>query len=267
MTDELAANQPEQETAAPDKAESAPAADKAPVEQPKTDFEPDWAKKRFGELTARHYASERRAVAAEERAAKLEKELADSQLDREPIKTLADFNYDEAKRDEYLLDLAEKRSERAATRRRDEDERKANSERRDQKFNEKMHKFKTENPSDWELAATAPIDKQVVDALKDLDLGLEVAAFLGKNPDLAAPLNALSERQLAIQLGRLEERVDRDRAANKAALEAAKAAKAVSKAPEPPPQIDGTQAAVSADPEQLEGEAFTKWFRKRRGLK
>lgn len=262
MTDELAATQPVQPTAAPVTADSAPAAVQAPVETPKTDEEPAWFKKRFGEITAQRYSEQRRAQAAEERAAQLERQLKERSEVEEKPKTLSDFEYDEGKYQSYLLDQAEKRAEKAARRVREEETQKEATRRREQKFNEKMQAFRTENPSDWELATQAQIDTHVVDALKDLDLGLEVAAFLGKNPELAIPLNSLSERQLAIQLGRLEERVERDRAANKAALDAAKAAKAVSQAPPPTPKIDGSNAQVDKDPKDMTDNEFRKWREK-----
>lgn len=267
METNLAAEQPEQPTAAPVEAESAPAQveETKPVEKADSDKEPEWFVKRIGEFTARFRGEERARQAAEQRAYQLEQQLA--QVRQQPAqeekpKTLADFEYDEGKYQNYLFDQAEKRAEAAARRVQVEQQQTTDRARRDRTFQERAIAFQKEDPKGWEAAVTAPLDDRVVDVIKDLENGPQIAAYLGTNPDLALPLNHLPERVLAIELGRIDAKLSREKADKQAALAAAKAAKAVTSAPPPAPQIEATNAQVEKDPSQMSDAEFAKWRKK-----
>lgn len=260
MNDDLAANQPEQPTAAPTQAESAPApvsTEAKPVE--KAESEPEWFTKRFGEITAKFRGEERARLAAEQRAAELEARLREQPKPEEKPKTLADFEYDEGKYQSYLLGEAEKRAEAAARRVRAEETQRSNSERRTRKFQERAIAFEKENPDFRDVAHYAPISDGVAEIIQELESGPEIAYYLGKNRDVALTLNDLPPAIAAVELGRIDAKLSREKADKQAALEAAKREKAVTQAPPPAPKLDGANAQVEKDPTQMSDAEFAKW--------
>jgi hypothetical protein len=260
METNLVAEQPEQTTAAPAQEESTPSGETQevtkPVETPK-DQEPEWFVKRIGEFTAKYRQAERERDYYRQQVEQLQKPPAPKEP--EPVKTLADFNYDEGKFHTYLVEEARKAAKDAAREADTERSTKEQAARRDAKFAERVAAFRKDNPDAWEAAITAPINERVVDVIKDLENGPELAAYLGKNPDLAEPLNGLPERVLAIELGRIDARLSSEKAAKAEALEKAKAEKSVSQAPPPAPKLEGNNAQVEKDPSQMTDAEFAKW--------
>jgi hypothetical protein len=89
--------------------------------------------------------------------------------------------------------------------------------------------------------------------------GPELAYHLGKNKDIALSLSDLPRDVAAFELGRIDAKLSAERATKKAALDAAKAAKAVTTAPPPAPKLDGSNAQVGKDPTQMTDKEFAKW--------
>lgn len=266
-TNNLAATQPEQETAASVTADSAPAQvdETKPVEPPaKQDQEPEWFTKRFGEITAKYRETERRALAAEQALAQLRQQQA---VPREPekVKTLADFDYDEGKFQAYVVDQAREAARQAAleaqNQRRSEESRIA----RIRKFQEREIAFEKETKDYRDVAHYAPISNDVAEILQDLESGPELAYFLGKNRDIALTINDLPPHIAAVELGRIDARLSAERKAKAEALEKARAEKAVSKAPEPTPKIDGAGEHGKINPDEPEGDKLDadEWLRRR----
>jgi hypothetical protein len=254
MNDDLAANQPEQPTAAPTQAESAPApAEAKPVEKPVSpDQEPEWFVKRIGEFTARMRSEERRAQAAEQELFNLRAQLQQQPKVDEKPKTLADFEYDEGKFQAYIIDTAKKHAETVARQVRVEEQTKEQAVRSLRKFNEREAAFERDTPDYRDVAYTAPISNDVADIIRDLESGPELAYYLGKNREIALHLSDLPPRIAAVELGRIDAKLSAEKAAKAAALEAARKAKAVTNAPAPAPKLDGNDAAPkisSTDPD------------------
>lgn len=268
-TNNLAATQPEQETAAPVTADSAPAPvdETKPVEPPaKQDQEPEWFTKRFGEITAKYRETERRALAAEQRLAQLRQQQQQA-VPREPekVKTLADFDYDEVKFQAYVVDQAREAARQAAreaaNERRSEESRAA----RFRKFQEREIAFEKETKDYRDVAHYAPISNEVAEIIQDLESGPELAYFLGKNRDIALTINDLPPHIAAVELGRIDARLTSERQAKQAALEKARAEKAVSKAPAPPGKIDGAGDPGRIDPDEPDSDKLPadEWARRR----
>jgi hypothetical protein len=271
MENNLAAQQPEQETAAPVQAESAPATadtpqETAPVTKPEAEKEPEWFVKRIGEMTAKWRADERRAQAAEQELQYLRSQLQTQtpKVDEAP-KTLKDFDYDEGKYHAYVLDQAEKRAEQAARKVQSEQAQQAQAARSIRKFQEREVAFEKEAPDYRDVAYTAPISNEVADIIRDLDSGPELAYYLGKNRDIALHLSDLPPRVAAVELGRIDAKLTAEKQAKAAALEAARAAKAVTKAPDPARTIEGSgePGNVSADEPDSDKLSDAEWLRRR----
>jgi hypothetical protein len=271
MENELAATQPEQTTAAPVTTESAPVTTETqtetppPVEQPKTqDQEPEWFTKRFGEITAKYRETERRAIAAEQQLAQYRQEQ-EARKEPEKTKTLADFDYDEGRFQAYVIEQAREAARAAA--REAEGERKCqeSAARRTRKFQEREVAFEKTAKDYREVAHYAPISNTNAEIIQDMDNGPEIAYWLGKNRDVALSLNDLPPHIAAIELGRIDERLNAERKAKAAALEAAKAAKAVTKAPDPASTLDGSGEPGNVKPDEADSDKLSdaEWTRRR----
>lgn len=271
-TNNLAATAPEQTTAAPEVSESAPeqTTEEAvkPVETPKTETEPEWFTKRFGEITAKYRETERERDYLRQQLQLREQQEQQRKPEAEKPKTLADFDYDEAKFQSYVVEQAREAAKEAA--------REAANERREQetrasrarKFQEREIAFERETKDYREVAHYAPISNDVAQIIQDMEAGPEVAYFLGKNRDIALSINDLPPHIAAIELGRIDARLSMERKAKADALEKARAEKAVSKAPEPTSKIDGSGShekisSASPDSDKLSDEEWVRAERAR----
>lgn len=173
------------------------------------------------------------------------------------VKTLADFSYDESQFQSYLLDQATTRATEAADKRIREEQERGTAARRQSEFARREQTFAksvddyhevTRNPS-------LPITKAIAEVVAESDEGPALAYYLGKNPDVAERIAALSPMGTARELGRIEAKLISER--EKAA------AKRASAAPPPPPKIEGTgDPQVEADPEKMTDAQFAKWRKK-----
>lgn len=238
--------------------ESAPVTPAAPAPEPAK--EPEWFQKRMNELTARHYATERRAQSIEQERDRYRQELEALRTSSpEKPKTLADFEYDEAKYQAHLFEQTEKRAVEAAKRVRAEEEAQARRQSREQKWREREAAFKKDNPDYESFAYHAPVSDEVADLVTYLEPGPELAYHMGKDHEYTKMLNQLPREVAAFELGRKAAELSADKAAKAAALEKAKAEKAVSQAPPPTPKIEGSNAKVDKDPSQMSDAEFAKW--------
>lgn len=177
----------------------------------------------------------------------------------EKVKTLADFNYDEAEYAAYVRTGSAAEAVKAA---RAEIE-KAAAERERQKrqdaFAARERDFAKKNPDYMEVTrdASVPISTELAAAIIESDDGPELAYYLAKNVEVAEALVNLPERALAREIGRIEARLAYERKA------AEEAKKRVSRAPAPPPTLDGVDATVDVQPgqpgaEKLDGDVWLK---------
>jgi hypothetical protein len=169
-----------------------------------------------------------------------------------PLPKLADFNYDE---DAYQAAMAAHLRTEAAQAAREEfrkEQAQLTERQRAESWAKRQAEFAAKTPDYEEKAFYAPITKEVAEIVKDLEKGPAVAYYLGEHPDEARAISAMSERQAAIAIGRIEAKLDQPAAP-------ASAPKPVSKAPPPPPQIEAVEPAVNKDPSQMTDSEFAKW--------
>lgn len=169
-----------------------------------------------------------------------------------PPPKLADYNYDEAA---YQAALTAHVTEEAARKVREEfrkEQAQLTERQRAESWAKRQAEFAAKTPDYEEKAFYAPITKEVAEIVKDLEKGPAVAYYLGEHPDEARAISAMSERQAAIAIGRIEAKLDQPAAP-------ASTPKPVSKAPPPPPQIEAVEPAVNKDPSQMTDAEFAKW--------
>lgn len=222
---------------------------------------------RIKELTRRLRQSERnyeRAMRmAEDRGNHPAPQPSQPQQQAQPTrKTFKDFNYDEAAYDAYKEseitarikvpnadELAEQVRQEMATK-----DRRSKFEQRAQKFAESTEDYDEVIGGDWACS------KPMAEAIEESEEGPAVAYYLAQNQELAAQLAKLGPVQAGREIDRIERKLVDER---KKAAE-----KPVSKAPPPPPKIEGADpGSVESSPlkmgeDQLRGWSdakFRKW--------
>jgi len=125
-------------------------------------------------------------------------------------------------------------------------------------YHSRADAFSRSVPDYEAVAHTAPISDSVADVIRESEHGPAVAYWLGKNPAEAQRISGLSPRRQAVEIGRIEAR-----------LEAAKSApkpNTVSKAPEPLTPLRGraTPSANSLSPTLPADTFFANYEKQRR---
>lgn len=174
-----------------------------------------------------------------------------------PVKTLADFGYDETQFAKYIRDEARSfaRQEAEAVIKREREAEK--TARTKSTYDQKVEAFVKDAPDFYEVFHNdLPVSQAMAEVIVQSDDGPALAYHLGKNPDVAAQLAKLPPTLAARELGRIEARIQFER-------EQAKAAKPpVSKAPAPPPRIESENAGISARTTDNTGDTLSdkEWF-------
>lgn len=97
-----------------------------------------------------------------------------------------------------------------------------------------------------------PISTFAVDFIAESDRGAEVAYYLASNPAEARRIYALPATQQAIELARIEARIQVGSQVRK-----------VSQAPPPPPTVGGGSSPGPKDPADMTQEEYNEWYRQR----
>lgn len=253
------------ETPAPDanalNQESEAAPSPAVEENDAASEKPKGVQKRLDELTRNWREAERReaALLALLQQNRAQPEPAKPIADDKP-KTLADFEYDEAKFQDYIYGQVEKRAADAAKRELSAAQERDAAERRKSSFTSKSTEF-AKTVEDYDSVVGNPrlhITPDMAEVIQDSDDGPALAYHLGKNPDVADRIAQLPPKAAARELGKIEARLAFER-------EKAKAEK-VSKAPPPPPKVEGTEPVIgNVKPDDPESDKLSddEWVRRR----
>ncbi len=256
MTETVTGGEPAIADQTPVVAETTGSADAAPAvtdaDEATTGKPP--VQKRIDELTRLRREAERDRDYWREQASRqpqAKPEAAEPDAPKKPP-TLAEFDYDEAA---YQAALTAHVSEEAARKVREEfrkEQAQLTERQRAESWAKRQAEFAAKTPDYEEKAYYAPISTDVAHIVMDLERGPEVAYYLGQHPDEARAISAMSERQAAVAIGRIEAKLD-------APAAPAPAPKPVSKAPPPPPQIEAVEPAVAKDPSEMTDAEFAKW--------
>lgn len=264
MTDETAATNAAPDPIAPELdapetqiAESAPA-DGDPVANEENSFG-----KKIDKLTKNWRETERERDYWREQALQKQREQPPEPVAppvEAPLKTEADFDYDTAKYQQYLFAESERRATAAAKRELQAERDRQIKAQRDASFASRSKEFaKTVDDFDEVVKSDyLTITPDMAEVIKESDDGPALAYHLGKNPDVAAKIAQLPPIVAARELGKIEARLA-------FAREQAKD-KPVSKAPPPPPRVEGTNPATSVKPDSPESDnalSDAEWTRLR----
>jgi hypothetical protein len=263
MTDETSATEvaatdavvPEVESSTtPDQAtEKTPTDDAGTPEQPRDDkgrFASPAAQKRIDELTF-HWREQQRIN--ERLTALLEERQAPKPEVPETPPTLEQHGFDEGKYQQALIAYAEKRAEAKVEEKLRAFEEGQKVKERQQTFQTRAAEFKkaTEDYDEVVYNPALAISANMAEDIAESEVGPQLAYYLGKNPDVAREIAALSPRAASRELGKIEAR-----------LSAPKAAPAVTKAPPPPPKIAASVPDIEKDPDQMTNDEWKKWRQK-----
>lgn len=253
-TTEASPSTPDGSAEKPKGAESAPAvkdADEAITQG---------VRSRIDELTRYRREAERERDYYRGEVERLRTPKSEPTVDVKP-KTLADFEYDEAKYQQYVFtelpQAIEKRAVEAAERRLQEVQSREQAQSRQADFEERSDAFAKDHADYHEVALRQPQDggpvitPTMAETIEDSENGPAIAYYLGKNVRLAAEISRLGPLQQAREIGRIEAKL----------LEKPVVPK-VSAAPAPAPKIDGNDPEVEKPPEQMTPAQFAKWRRK-----
>jgi hypothetical protein len=261
MTDETLQAETPAEAATPIPTENAESATAKPdVETPETESDDSQPKpkggfqRRIDELTRNWREAERRndqlleLISRQQGAPATQQQVADA--GKPP--SLADFNYDEGKYQQALLDFATKAAEKTVTAKLSEWERQQSTQRQAQTFKAKEAAFAAtvEDYADKVYDPSVPISAAMAEAIADSEIGPQLAYHLADNRELAARIASLSPVQAARELGKLEAKLS------------APPPKPVTKAPPPPPKIAAAEGEVDKDPDKMGIDEWMKWREK-----
>ena len=266
MTDETQVETPiEDAPGLPVETESSPVTDTQPETEVKADEQPRdedgkflsaKAQKRIDALTREKYEREREAEYWRNEALKNQpKPEPVKVVEPEKLPTLEQFGYDEAKFHAALAEHYTKQAETVVERRLAEEAEKRAKEARDRTLVERLN-AKPDLAQKVYYERSFPVSAAMSEVIKDSEMGVELLEWIDNNRDQARRIYNLPERLAALELGRIEGRLE-------AAKEAAKSrAPVITKAPPPPPKVEETAVEVEKDPEEMSADQWMKWREK-----
>lgn len=215
----------------------------------------DGVQKRINKATRKQRDAERDRDYWREQAMKAEKPEPEP-VKAEPleVKTLEDFEYDEAKYQAYIFDTAQKQAVEAAKSALKEDKTKTDAELKQKAFSSRELKYSEEIPDYMEVTRDDSLNltKDMVDIAAESDDGPALLYYLAKNPDVSDTIARLSPLAAAREMGRIE--------ATKLNVEPKK----TTDAPKPPPKIDGVNAGTQKKQDDMTVEEWRVFRRKQR---
>jgi len=215
-------------------------------------------KARIDKLTGRLRTSERVSDTKDMRIAELELQLSAQPQVQEPLKTLADFDYNDAEYESYKVERSDRMAESAAEKAVQRLMQESSTAEVADKFADREKVF-AETVKDYESVVRNPtlrISPAMAAVMKGNENGPEIAYYLGSNPDIAKQLSSLSPEDAGFELGLIHIKLS----AEKAKV----AKKSVTKAPPPVPKIkagDPGRVKKITDPDLSDSE-FRKMRRK-----
>jgi hypothetical protein len=229
-------------------AEKAPPAEGAPEAEKSTDEERDRRKRasqdRFRRIYAEGQAAKREAAYYKSEYQRLIQPLVpDEQRDTLDPVTEQNVTIREAvraERAEEMRQAAQRRAYEASVLRR------AQLEAKLEEARDRMPDFDNVFHDDL------PVTETMADIIAESDRAVEIAYYLGKNPDQAARIANMPPHWQGTELARIEAR-----------LQSAPTVRKATTAPPPVPIVSGTPSAAVKTPDQMTAGDFAEWWRNR----
>jgi len=204
---------PVEEVKPTDEIKETPETESATAEQVETPAEPDEkltsrGQERFNKITADKYAEKRRADAAEEELNKLKAQIPQPSVQSENAPTLEDFDFDDAKFNEALIDFKVNKKAAQIQQQQEAAQVQVQGQQRAAAFNVKVAEFSKTAPDYQEvLANIPPLPPETLDAVMQAENGPQLAYYLGKHLDVADEIASASPMVAAMQLGAISARL------------------------------------------------------------
>ncbi len=228
-----------------------PPADDGNVEEKK----PGSAEERVKEVIGKWRTSERESEAKDAVIDDLRQELAAHEVPPEPLKEPEDFAT-RAEYNTYLQSEMKTIAKTAVTDALSEAGEKAESDKIGESFAEREKVFVKDNPDYQKLVYDRGL--RISDAMKDViqteENGLDLAIYLGENPDIAKDIAEMSDVNAGMRLTLLLADIGDEKAKADEKL--------VTKAPPPVPKIATSETSLGKDPADMTDKEFAKWRRK-----
>ena len=191
---------------------------------------------------------------------RLQSQLKDRPIVQEPLKTLEDFDFDEAKHRTYLDERTATIAETAASEAVGKVQTQLESGQIEQGFRARETAFES-TVKDYADVVYGETNGQrnwaasdaMTDEIRISEIGPEMAYHLANNPETASEIAGLSNRETVRRMTLLEAELKSEKA---------KTGKSVSEAPPPPPKIPSGDKGLEKDPSDMSDGEFAKWRRK-----
>lgn len=228
-----------------------PPADDGNVDEKK----PRSAEERIVDLTKKWRTTERENEALLDELALLRRQQADSSEAAQPFRSRSEFQ-SEDEYNVYLSNEVEARAEIAAEAALAKQTEAAKRDEIGESFAEREKVFAEENPDYLDLVydRNLKISEAMKDVIQTDENGLDLAVYLGKNPDIAKDIFSMTDVGAGVKMSRILADIGSEKA--KAS------APPVSKAPPPVPQIATSETSLEKDPADMTDKEFAKWRRK-----
>lgn len=213
-----------------------------------TESKKDSVQKRIDQLTAEKYE----LLADREYWRNLNKpQETPKEEAQQPIKTLADFDYDESKFIEYVQSTVTQQAQQQF----EQTARQQEAARQEASFRRAEAQFAGEQ-SDYYAVTNTPgleISQQLAEEIKGSEMGPQVAYHLGKNPEVSSKLSRMPYKQMMRELVKIETNLSKPKP------------KVESKTPPPTPKLSGNDKAsvIRADSKNSDSLSTEEWMKRR----
>lgn len=188
-------------------------------------------------------------------------------------KTLADFDFDEVAYRKHIREISAEEARKAARGVLDETKRNEQQQSRAKTWKERSAAFAAEHTDFTEkvYADDVQISESMFEAITESEHGPAIAYYLADNPEEAERIANMSAAAAGRAIGRIEAKLESQSAGRKDqssetseenAEEGRQDNKRVTKAPPPPPKIEGSADVVAKDPDKMTTDEWLRWRNK-----
>ena len=248
---EVAEAAPEAKEEEPEIEAESPPADDGNVDE----IKPGSAEERIKELTRKWRTTERENESMQAQLAELQKQQVSEAQESKTCRSPKEFA-NEAEYNMYLANELDTRAAAAAEKALAQAGKKSEREQIGQSFAEREKAYAKDNPDYFDVVYDRGL--KISEAMKDViqadENGLDLAVYLGNNPDIAKDIYGMPDVMAGMKLDRILADIGKSKAKV--------ATPPVTKAPPPVPKIATADTSLEKDVADMSDAEFAKWRRK-----
>lgn len=174
-----------------------------------------------------------------------------------PRKSLADFDYDDAKYSAYMDDRTDKIIEKRTSEALQGQQRQAAQTARANEHKARENDFASSTDDYWQTVTQVPVTQQSLEVIESSDVGPEVLYYLGKNPQVAQGLIQVPPLEMARRMAFIETEIT--------AAKEAVSQKKVSDAPPPAKKVKATDPGIRVGASDPDSDKLSdaEWLKRR----